>query len=81
MSPISLDSILPVESKDNLILRGIYGFPKHPLVMHMVELLSFTLLPSIPHGGSLQISSSEMIKSLIFWSICLGFNIIDGKMN
>ena len=30
---------------------------------------------------SFRISSSEITKSLIFWSIFLGLNIIDGKMN
>ena len=49
--------------------------------MHLVELLSFTFLPLIPRVKYLQISSSEMIKSLLFWSSCLGLNIIDGKTN
>ena len=44
----------------------------------MVELLSFTLFPFFPGGESLRIYSSEMTKSLIFWSIRLGLNRIDG---
>ena len=44
VSPISIDSISPVGSKENCIIRGIYGFPKHPYVMHLVELFYFTLL-------------------------------------
>ena len=62
-------------SKYNLILRGIYGFPKHIHVIHMVELLSFILFLFIPHGKYPKISSSEMISS------CQRLNIIDGKLN
>ena len=41
--------------------------------MHMFKLLYFTRF--------IQISSSEITKSLIFWSSRLGLNSIDGKMN
>ena len=47
----------------------------------MAELLSFTLLPFITLRDSLQLSFSEMTKSLIFWSNRLRLNIIDGNMD
>ena len=49
--------------------------------MHLVDLISFTLLLSIPSGESLQISYSEMSKIFLFWCSLLGLNIIDIKMN
>ena len=45
---ISVDSLFLVGYKDNCILRGIYGFPKHPWVIHMVDWLSLKYLPVIP---------------------------------
>ena len=79
--PISLTRILPVGSKENYILMVIYGFPKHPYVMHMFELISFSLFPFIPCGEYIHISSSEMTNRLLFNSSRLGLNIIDGKIN
>ena len=49
--------------------------------MHLVEFLSFALLPFIPHREFLQIYSSEITESLLLCSSCLRLNIIDGKMN
>ena len=49
--------------------------------MKIVELLYFTFLPFIPSEASLQIYSSETTNSLLFGSIRLGLNSIDGKIN
>ena len=48
--------------------------------MYMAEFF-FALFLFIPNGESPQISSSGITKSLIFWSSCLGLDIIDGDMN
>ena len=47
----------------------------------MVEFLSFNFHPLITCGDYLQIYSSEMTKSPIFWIIRLGMNTIDVNMN
>ena len=44
-------------------------------------LLSFNLLPLIPHGTSLQIYYSEIIKILLFLCSRFVLNISDGNMN
>ena len=49
--------------------------------MHLVELISFALLPFIPSGEFIHISSGEMTNSLLFGGIFLGFNSIDSEMN